>query len=171
MLTPVANDPARTPAQVAGDLVQGWAAYYDPISCYTTVNLAAIDVAMIGQNAAVLQAWCNAMYTNLGKYIRNYKTALGNAYCCYATYYTIDLADFGEALLADSKVTDATLRTATTNMVALVDSATLAVESGWMADSCRGVTLWWGVKSEWKTYSAAYAEVAFAVDMNWRTFL
>lgn len=111
------------------------------------------------------------MYTNLGKYVRNYKTALGNAYCCYATYYTIDLADFGEALLADSKVTDTTLRTATTNMVALVDSATLAVESGWMADSCRGVTLWWGVKSEWKTYSAAYADVAFAVDMNWRAFL
>jgi len=171
MLTPVANDPARTPAQVAVDLVQGWAAYYDPISCYTTVNLAAIDVAMIGQNAAVLQAWCNAMYADLSIYIRNYKTALANSYCCYATYYTIDMADFGDALLADTKIKDVALRTATTNMIALVDNAVLAVESGWMADSCRGVTLWWGVKSEWKTYSAAYAEVAFAVDMNWRTFL
>jgi len=171
MLTPVANDPLRTPEQVAVDMVQGWAAYYDPISCYTTVNLAAVDVEMIGQNAAVLQAWCGAMYADLSTYARNYKTALANAYCCYATYYTIDMADLGEALLADSKIKDPVLRAATTDMIALIDDATLAVESGWQADACRGLTLWWGVKGDWKTYKSAYPEVAFAIDMNWYAFL
>jgi len=81
------------------------------------------------------------------------------------------MADIGEALLADSRIKRLVLRGATADMIALIDDATLAVESGWQADACRGLTLWWEVKSDWRTYKSAYPEVAFAIDMKWYTFL
>jgi hypothetical protein len=171
MLTPVANDPSRTPQQVAVDMVEGWAMYYDPLSWATTVNLAAIDVVMIGQSSGTLQTWCNLMYSDMGLYKKNYKNALSNCYIAWATYYHPDLADLGDALLADSGIKDAALRTATANMIALIDNAVLDVQSGSGAGDARGVTIWWGVRSDWKTYSVAYHDVAFAINMNWWAFL
>ena len=171
MWTQVAQDPTRTPAQVAVDMVDGWAAYYDPLSWATTVGLSAIDVGVIGSSIATLDTWVAEMHANLGAYERYYKTALKDAYSAWATYKHVDMADLGDTLLANSKISDADLRTATANMVALVDSSVLAVSVGSGAEDARGLTIWWGVRGDWSFYSPAYAEVDFAVDLGWYDFL
>jgi hypothetical protein len=68
-------------------------------------------------------------------------------------------------------IKDAALRTATANMIALIDNAVLDVQSGSGAGDARGVTIWWGVRSDWKTYSVACHDVAFTINMNWWAFL
>jgi hypothetical protein len=171
MWTQVAQDPTRTPAQVAVDMVDGWEAYYAPLSWATTVGLSAIDVGVIGSSIATLDTWVAEMHANLGAYAKYYKTALRDAYAAWATYIHVDVADLGDLLLANSKISDADLRTATANMVALVDSAVLAVWGGQGAEDSRGLTIWWGVRGDWSFYSPAYAEVDFAVDLGWYDFL
>jgi hypothetical protein len=171
MWTQVAQDPTRTPVQVAVDMVDGWAAYYDPLSWATTVGLSAIDVGVIGSSIATLDTWIAEMHANLGAYAKYYKTALSDAYSAWATYKHVDMADLGDTLLANSKISDADLRTATANMVALVDSAVLALSVGSGAEDARGLTIWWGVRGDWSFYSPAYAEVDFAVDLGWYDFL
>ncbi len=171
MWTSVAQDSSRTPAQVAVDMVDGWAAYYDPLSWATTVGLSAVDVGVIGGSIATLDTWVAEMHANLGAYARYYKTALKDSYAAWATYKHVDMADLGDTLLANSKISDADLRTATANMVALVDSSVLAVSGGQGAEDARGLTIWWGVRGDWSFYSPAYAEVDFAVDLGWYDFL
>lgn len=171
MWTQVAQDPTRTPVQVAVDMVDGWAAYYDPLSWATTVGLSAIDVGVIGSSIATLDTWVAEMHANLGAYAKQYKSALSDAYSAWATYKHVDMADLGDTLLANSKISDADLRTATANMVALVDSAVLALSVGSGAGDARGLTIWWGVRGDWSFYSPAYAEVDFAVDLGWYDFL
>lgn len=171
MLTPLALDESRTPQQVAVDMVEGWAAYYDPLSWATTVNLAAIDVATIGAGAATLQTWSSLMHQDLAIYKKNYKNDVRDSYVAWATLYHVDLADLAETLIADSGIKDAALKTASANVVALIDSAVLDVQSGQGAEDSRGLTLWWGVRSDWTMYSTAYTDVAYAIDMGWWAFL
>jgi len=171
MLTPLALEPAKTPAQVAVDMVAGWAQYYDPLSWATTVNLAAIDVTAIGAGTATLQTWSAIVHADLGMYYRAYKNLLKEAYVAWATYYHVDLADLGEAIVADVSIGDAALKTASADLVALIDGAVLAVESGPGAEESHGLTLWWGVRGDWRTYSLAYADVSYATDMGWWAFL
>jgi len=171
MFTTLANDPYRSADQVAVDMVDGWAAYYDPLFWAQTVALSAVDVASIGQQAQVFDDWCAAMHADLSIYVRNYKTALKNAYCAWATSEHVDMADLGEWLLADTKIKDAVLRAATSAMVVAIDSAVLAFDNGPGATPCHGLTLWWGVGGDWDMYADAYTDVAFAMDMGWHAFL
>lgn len=171
MLIPVALDPSRTREQVAVDMVEGWAQYYDPLSWATTVNLAAVNVTMISGSIGTVQTWCAKMYADLALYKKSYKTDVSNSYIAWATYYHVDLADLCDKIVADATIKDATLKTASTNLAILIDAAVLDVQSGSGADAARGMTLYWGVRSDWKTYSVAYHEVAFAIDMNWYNFL
>ena len=73
--------------------------------------------------------------------------------------------------LADTKIKDTVLRTATSAMIAAIDSSVLAFDNGPGATACHGLTLWWGVGGDWDMYEAAYTEVAFAMDMGWHAFL
>jgi hypothetical protein len=171
MFTPLANDASRAPDQVAIDMVDGWAQYYDPLNWATTVGLSAIDVVSLGGSMPALQTWCAEMYDNLAAYKKSYKNALSNAYCAWATSSHVDMGDLGEWLLADSKISDAALRASISAMVAAVDAAVLSVESGKGAEACHGITIWWGLKGDWGTYSAAYTEVAFCEDTVWWDFL
>jgi hypothetical protein len=171
MLIPVALDPSRTREQVAVDMVEGWAQYYDPLSWATTVNLAAVNVTMISGSIGTVQTWCAKMYADLALYKKSYKTDVSNSYIAWATYYHVDLADLCDKIVADATIKDATLKTASTNLAILIDAAVLDVQSGSGADAARGMTLYWRVRSDWKTYSVAYHEVAFAIDMNWYNFL
>lgn len=171
MFTTLANDPYRTPDQVAVDMVDGWGAYYNPLNWAQTVALSAVDVGSIGSQAAVFDTWCGLMHADLGMYYKNYKNALKAAYCAWSTSEHVDMADLGEWLLADSKIKDATLRSATSAMISTIDSSVLAFCNGPGAAACHGLTLWWGVGGDWTTYQAAYTEVAFAIDMGWHAFL
>ena len=172
MLTPMANDPARTPTQVAVDMVDGWAAYYEPLNWAQSICLSATDVQNIGAQSAVLGDWCASMHANLGAYAREYKKAVRDTYAAYATNKHVDLADLGDNILANSKIKDATLRAATQALVTLVDSSVIADWNGDWASACRGLTLWWGLTSDWDMYGDAYqTEVAFSIDFGWGDFL
>jgi hypothetical protein len=171
MFTTLANDPYRTPDQVAVDMVDGWGAYYNPLNWAQTVALSAVDVASIGSQAGVFDTWCGLMHADLGAYYKSYKSALKAAYCAWATSEHVDMADLGEWLLADSKIKDAALRSATSAMISAIDSSVLAFCNGPGAAACHGLTLWWGVGGDWDMYADAYTEVAFAIDMGWHAFL
>jgi hypothetical protein len=172
MLTSVANDPARTPTQVATDMVDGWAAYYDPLNWAQSICLSATDVQSIGQQSSAFVDWATSMHANLGPYAKEYKKAIRDTYAAYATNKHLDLADLGDNLLANSKISNAALRTATAAVVAAVDSSVIAQWTGDWAAACRGLTIWWGLTSDWDYSGPAYlAEVAFAIDTGWGAFL
>ncbi len=171
MFTTLANNPVRTPDQVACDMVAGWAAYYDPLNWAQTVALSAVDVASIGAQSQIFDNWVALMRADLAIYKKSYKNALSNAYCAWATSEHVDMADLGEWLLADTKIKDAALKAATSAMVVAIDSSVLAFDNGPGAAACHGLTLWWGVGGDWTTYKLAYTEVAFAMDTGWHAFL
>jgi hypothetical protein len=171
MFGPAAADESATPAQMAADMVEGFKAFYEPQTWASTVALSAVDVASIGASRSTLCSWVDAMYTCLPLYANNYKHALKEAYSAWATHYHVDLADFGDVLLADTTVTDNDLRTLTSGVVSVVDTSTIAFWGGRAAEDSRGLTMWWGWAGDWKYSSEAYAEVAFAIDTGWWDFL
>lgn len=172
MLTPVANDPARTPSQVAADMVNGWAAYYDPLNWAQSVCLSATDITVFGQQTFALFDWCAAMYDNLAAYEREYKKVIRDTYTMYATSKHLDLEDLCVNLLANSKIKDATLRAAAGDVISLVDSSVIAYWNGPYAADCRGISIYWGTGGDWPYSADAYStEVAFAIDTGWADFL
>jgi hypothetical protein len=170
MLTPVALDPTRTPAQVAVDLVNGWAEYYDQ-TAYVGVSLSAVDVGALGGSGSTVQTWCGLMHDNLASYKRVYRDALKNSYIMWGTKYFVDMVDLGETLLADSKFSNAELRAETVSMMAAIEGSVIAVHASPDIPDSRGLTLYWGVKGDWKYYGPMYAETQFGIDMGWWAFL
>ncbi|HIH00957.1 TPA: hypothetical protein HA259_02580 [Thermoplasmata archaeon] len=171
MLMPSALDPSRSPEQLATDMVLGFEAFYAPQTWASTVALSAVSAPAVVASAEALSAWTSSMYSCLPIYASNYKQAVSESYYAWATHYQVDIADFGDALLADSTITDETLRTTTAAMVSAMDSSVIAYWGGRAAEDSRGMTLWWANGGDWKYYSEAYAEVAFAIDMGWWTLL
>lgn len=172
MLTPVANDPARTPAQVATDMVDGWGEYYDPLNWAQSVCLSATDIQSLSQQVSALEDWTGAMYANLGAYEREYKKVVRDTYAMYATSKHLDLEDLCVNLLANTKIKDATLRAAAEDVISLVDSSVIAYWNGPYAAACGGISIYWGTGGDWPYSEEAYStEVAFAIDMGWADFL
>jgi hypothetical protein len=172
MLTPVANDPSRTPAQVATDMVDGWGEYYDPLNWAQSVCLSATDIQSLSQQVSALEDWCGAMYANLGAYAREYKKVVRDTYTMYATSKHLDLEDLCENLLANTKIKDATLRAAAEDVISLIDSSVIAYWNGPYAAACGGISIYWGTGGDWPYSEEAYStEVAFAIDMGWADFL
>jgi len=171
MFMPVALDTSRSASQVATDMVEGFRTFYEPQTWASTVSLSAVSVHDIGASAGAFCSWAAAMRSCLPLYVGNYKQALSSAYSAWATHYQVDMASFGETLLADPLIADEGLRASTASMVAAIDGSTIAVWGGRAAEGSRGLTLWWGVGGEWKWDSEAYTEVAFAMDTGWWAFL
>ena len=172
MFTPVANDPARTPAQVATDMVDGWGEYYDPLNWAQSVCLSATDISVFSQQTAALFDWCASMHANLGAYEREYKKVVRDTYTMYATSKHLDLEDLCVNLLANSKIKDATLRATAADVISLVDSSVIAYWNGPYAAACRGISIYWGAGGDWPYSQDAYStEVAFAIDTGWADFL
>ncbi|MCJ7489583.1 MAG: clostripain-related cysteine peptidase [Thermoplasmata archaeon] len=171
MLMPTALDSSRSPAQFASDMVAGFEAFYAPQTWASTVALSAISVPAIAASADNLIAWASSMRSCLPLYASSYKQAVSESYFAWATHYHVDIADFGDALLADTTVTDETLRALTTEVVSAMDESIVASWGGRAAEDSRGMTLWWANGGDWKSYSEAYAEVAFAIDTGWWSLL
>ena len=171
MLTPVAQDTSRTPSQVAVDMVNGFETYYDPLS-FTEVALSAVDVATITNSFSTIDTWTDEMYDHVGDYAKQMAAALRASHCAWSTSEYVDMADLGDNLLAQSKITDPGFRSATANMVALVDDAVIAE---WGAEKCleaRGFTIWFGVRWGFNWYADQYeSDCAFADDTSWFLFL
>ncbi|MDH3366029.1 MAG: clostripain-related cysteine peptidase [Thermoplasmata archaeon] len=171
MLMPTALDSSRSPTQLASDMVAGFEAFYAPQTWASTVALSAVSVPAIAASAKTLCDWGSYMLMCLPLYASNYKQAVSESYYAWATHYHVDIADFGDALLDDATVTNETLRTLTTDMVSAMDGAVIASWGGRAAEDSRGMTLWWANGGDWKSYSDAYASVAFATDTEWWTLL
>lgn len=171
MLTPVAEDPTRTPEQVATDMVDGWGEFYGPETWAKTTALSATDALSVGMQSYAFEEWCSAMHDNLDNYKWNYKSALKAAYSAWATCEHVDVGDLCVQLLADEGITDEALRVATAAVAGVIESSVITY---WNADeipTATGLTLYWGLAGDWLTYGEAYAEVAFAEDMGWWLFL
>jgi hypothetical protein len=165
MFMPTALDTSRSPSEMATDMVLAFEEFYAPQTWASTVALSAVDVQAIADATGVLQSWASEMHACLPEYVDYYKLDLRASYFAWCTHYHVDIADFGDTILADEAITDEALKTATTDMVAAIDGSVIA---NWGADEeSRGLTLWWGYGGDWRLYSDAYAEVAFAIDMGW----
>jgi len=171
MFTPVALDPTRTPDQVASDMIDGWAQYYDPLTGYYYATLSAVSAGALYQSMATIDAWCDEIHANLGAYYRTYKTVVRDTYSAFYTKYQVDMVDLGNNLLASSKITDPELRALTQAMVSAVEGAVLYMDDTESTSMCGGMTLWWGTSTEWASYSDVYATVDFAVATGWYDFL
>ena len=171
-LTPLAQDTSRTPAQVAVDMVNGYETFYAPLS-YTEVTLSAVDVAEITNSFSTIDTWTDEMLEHLSQYKRYYAAALRNSYDAFGTSKYVDMADLGDNLLAQSKITDSGLRTAIADMVTLIDDAVLACYGhASKAADVRGVTIWWATKGDFSWYGEQYEEeVSFGTDTSWLAFL
>jgi len=170
MLTSAALNPAMTPAQVAADMVEGFGDHYDETT-FMSVNMAAIDVMSIGASSATLQTWCSLMHANLDSYKMIYKESLMDSYVAFGTNEYVDMADLGDTLLSDERFSDPALRAATANMVGAIDASVIALYANPDVPDSRGLTLYWARKGEWNYYGQAYAELQFAIDIGWLSFL
>lgn len=171
MLTPTALDTSRSPGELAVDMVLGFQELYEGQTWASTVALSAVDLPALAQTADEVSAWVGQMHSCLPEYQYTYKLVLREAYFAWCTHYHVDIADLGDTILEDPAITDEGLRTATAAMVAAVDGTVLACWGGSAALDSRGMTLWWGATGDWKAYSEAYGDVAFALDMGWWDFL
>jgi hypothetical protein len=171
MLTPLAEDPARTPEQLASDMVAGWGEFYGPETWAKTNCLSATDVFSVGSQSSVFEEWCGAMSDNLEAHEWDYKAALKAAYSAWATCEHVDLGDLCVQLLADEAIGDVALREATSAVASVIESSVIAYWNAEEVSACTGLTLYWGLAGDWLTYGEAYAEVAFAEDMGWWAFL
>jgi len=171
MFTPVALDPARTPDQVAADMIDGWAQYYDPQSEYFYATLGAVSLSSLSQSMSTVDAWCDAIHANLDEFYRAYKSVVRDTYSVFYTKYQVDMVDLGNQLLASSKITDATLKALTEDMIAAVEDAVLYLDDAPNTVMCGGITLWWGTSTEWNWYSDVYAGLDFPAATGWYDFL
>ena len=171
MLSPMALDTSRSPSELASDMVEGFRAFYEPQTWASTVALSAVSVSAIAASSETFSSWVEAMHSCLPAYAASYKQALMASYSAWATHYHVDVADLGDTLLADPLVVDEELRASTAGLVAVIDGSVIAFWGGRSAEDSRGLTIWWGCGGDWKSYSGAYQEVAFAVDTGWWAFL
>ncbi len=171
MFIPTATDTSRSPEQLATDMVLAFQEFYEPQTWASTVALSAVDLAALAATAGAVQAWTASMHSCLAAYEDSYQAILKDAYFAWCTHYHVDIVDLGDTILADPAITDESLRASTSAMVAAVDGTVIAHWGGSAALDNRGMTLWWGVGGDWKFYSEAYTEVAYAMDMGWWAFL
>lgn len=175
MLTPLAEDPSRTPEELAGDMVAGWKEYYDAEKWANTAHLAAIDVVRVGEATADLQRWTELLQADLPRYRKAYARAVARSWTAWGSSL-VDLGDFCGMLGASASVTDATLKTATQTVADDLSDALIAQDTAPSSADATGLTIWWGVKHEWKKAQAAYVgNVAFAqrspTGVGWWSFL
>lgn len=171
MLMPAALDTSVSPAELATGMVLGFEEFYEPQTWASTVALSAVNVTALRESVGLIHTWTESMHSCLPVYEATYQQALKEAYFAWCTHYHVDIADLGDVLLANPSITDAELRTATADMVTAIDGTVIACWGGSAAEDSRGMTLWWGNSGDWKLFSEAYADVAYAQDMGWWAFL
>jgi hypothetical protein len=171
MLNKLVANPAMLPRDFSMAMVDGWGEYYKTQTWATTVNLAAIDVVQLKATISTFSTWSADMKSLLPGYKTPYATALKNAYCMWGTHYFTDLYDYGLHLKTTKGVNDAKLKADTTTMQNAVLGYCIKVWDGKKMTDCKGISLYWGTGNEWSSHSAAYMQLAFAVDTGWGAFL
>lgn len=171
MLTSLVNNPAMLPRAFSIVMVDCYGAYYSTQTWATTVNLAAIDVVQLKATISTFTTWSADMRSLLPGYRSAYATALKNAYYMWGTHYFTDLYDYCYHLKTTKGVTDAKLKADATALQNAVMSYCIKVWDGKRMTDCMGISLYWGTGNQWSSHSAAYMQLAFAVDTGWGAFL
>jgi hypothetical protein len=171
MLNKLVANPAMLPRDFSMAMVDGWGEYYKTQTWATTVNLAAIDVVQLKATISTFSTWSADMKSLLPGYKTPYATALKNTYNMWGTHYFTDLYDYGLHLKTTKGVNDAKLKADTTTMQNAVLGYCIKVWDGKKMTDCKGISLYWGTGNEWSSHSAAYMQLAFAVDTGWGAFL
>jgi len=175
MLTPVAQNPTRTPSQVASDMVAGWGTYYAKQTWANDAHLSAMDITKIGTTKADLQNWSSLLNAKLPAYKKSYTTAISKSWFPWATDY-VDLGDLCKKLNAQAAITDPALRAANDKIVADLTAARIAQTTRRTSANATGLTIWWPTSSTWGPNQANYlAQSTFAQPLpngaDWWTFL
>ncbi len=174
MFMPLASDPKKTAVDVAFDMVDGWAEYYNELGSAWYATLGVIDVRMIRDGIEIFDNWTEQMLEGLPERLMDYKFALRDSsrVSCVG-HYQVDVIDLGRHLLAsDSIAGDAGLADATEQVVECVDQAVLYVYNPDMKVDSAGLSIYWGVNDVWDNSVEKYPVFAsFAVDTSWAEFL
>ncbi len=170
-LRPLLADPDRTPRQVATDMVSGWQMYYRPLRCFNWVSLTALDVSKVLQAKADITAWVARLRADLPQDRPRYVADLHHSIYAWDCWY-VDFADIARRLAADPAITDTTLKSLSTTFADDLQGAVVALTSGSYASEFKGITLWWGTGSDWRSDGKTYdRQIAFARDTGWYAFL
>jgi photosystem II stability/assembly factor-like uncharacterized protein len=170
-LRPLMTDPSRTPEQVAGDMVSAWQGYYRPLRCFDWVSLTALDVSKVVQAKADITAWVARLRADLPQDRPLYAADLRHSIYAWDCWY-VDFADVAGRLAADPAITDPTLKMLSTTVADDLTGAVVALWSGSYASEFKGITIWWGTGSDWRSDGKTYdRQIAFARDTGWYAFL
>jgi hypothetical protein len=174
MLAPLAADPSLSPAGVAVDMVEGWGAYYDPLTWAKTVCLSAVDVRQIAAARPTLQTWAAALAAGLPENKPAYRKVLVKSWRATSTRQ-YDLAGVCEGLAAAPALAGTEIASASTAVAAAVADAVLATHTTRWTAEATGLTVWWSNIGDWKYYGDPFTEVSFAqpapVGVGWHDFL
>ena len=169
-LTPLIADPTREPADVARDLVRGWARYYGPLRVYNGVAVSAVDVPAIAAMRPDLKRWVAALTAGLPLYRACYTRDLRASQYAWGSWH-VDLGDLCRRLAADPGL-DVGLRALSATVADDLAGSVLLMSNGSQRAQFSGLTLWWGTGADWQTYRGAYErQVAFGRDVDWASFL
>ena len=175
MFAPLVDDPTKTPAQVAADMVDGWEEYYSAITWGWYATLSAIDASVIHDNVDVIGAWADVMLDRLESYQYDYRMALRDCeWVSCISHYQFDMVDLGRHLVSNPIIAeDEEFVEATENMMQCVSDSVLAMYNPEEKADCGGVSMYWGFHNwEWRYYWIDYMEtVPLASETSWGEFL
>ncbi len=171
MFIPLALDPTKTADEVANDMIDGWAQYYDPRPEYYYATLSAVKLGTLAQSMPTIDAWCDEIHANLGTYYRAYKSVVRDTYSMFWTMSQVDMLDLCNNMLANSKIADPELRALTQAVAAAVESMVICLDNTDSTNMCGGISIWWGSSWDWSSWSYVYEGLDFAVDTGWYGFL
>lgn len=170
ILTALVNDPTMTPQALGAVMVDEWGSHY------TTTNggrmtLASIDIVEFGARMGNFNNWSARMMDMLPTYEDYYLNAVKKSHAMTAIPYYVDLYDLAYHLLDEGSITDATLRSLTTQVRVDVLAYVADFWGGPKMGDCGGITLFWADSSAWGWYGADYLDTQFAADTGWGDFL
>ncbi|MDH3364702.1 MAG: clostripain-related cysteine peptidase [Thermoplasmata archaeon] len=170
ILTELVNDPTMQPVDLASVMVDEWGAHYGKTNG-GRMALASIDIAEFGARMGNFNNWSARMMDMLPTYQSYYENAVQKSHAMTAIPYFVDLYDLAYHLLDQSGITDATLRSLTTQVRSDVQAYVADFWGGPKMGDCGGITLFWADSNDWYWYGADYLETQFAADTSWGDFL
>lgn len=175
MFTPVAEDPTRTPLQVAQDMLDGWEAYYVEIGWSWYATLGIIDIGEVASHFDAINAWTERMLAGLDEHLEDYRYAVKQS-CSVScvSHYQVDMLDLGRHLLEVLKPgTDRPLVKSVEGMMEAIEDSVVDVYNPTRMTMCGGISLFWGFNNEeWRYYGDMYTStIGFACDTSWGEFL
>ncbi len=170
ILTILVDDPTMTPQELGAVMVEEWGIHYGKTNG-GRMTLASIDVAEFGARMGNFNNWSARMMDMLPTYQSYYENAVQKSHAMTAIPYFVDLYDLAYNLLDQSGITDATLRSLTTQLQSDVLAYVVDFAGGPKMDDCGGITLYWAADNDWGWYGADYLDTQFAADTGWGDFL